>query len=263
MDRYSRLNALLDLVNSRGRLDVATASAELGVSAATIRRDLAHLSGERLATRTRGGVVANTVGYDLPLKFKTGQHADDKKSIAARAAELARPGEVVSLNGGTTTLETGRALAARQDFQIADPVEPALTVITNAVNIANELLVWPFLKVVVSGGVVRSRSYELFGPMAIRFLDDLSIDTAFVGVNGIDPVFGASAFDDSEAQMNGEMAHRADRVIVVADSSKVGVRALARICPITDVDILVTDSGLSADLRQQFIAAGVEVVVAD
>ena len=259
MDRYARLTRLLEILGEHGRVDVDDAVAELGASPATIRRDLAHLQQQQLATRTHGGAVATSVSYDLPLHFKSARRAREKARIARAAAAMASPGSIISLNGGTTTTEVGRAIAVRPDLS-DDSAEPQLTIVTNAVNIASELLVRPHLRVVLTGGVVRARSFELFGPLASKVIASLSVDIAFLGVNGFDAEFGASAFSDAEAHTNAELARCARKVVVVADSSKIGMKAFAQICPAAEVDLLITDTGLGAEARAAIEAEGVEVL---
>ncbi|MDR3360968.1 MAG: DeoR/GlpR family DNA-binding transcription regulator [Bifidobacteriaceae bacterium] len=255
------MSALLALLAQDGKVDVDQAVADLGVSAATIRRDLVYLDQQRLATRTRGGAVANSAAYDLPLRFKTGEAAEEKRRIAQAAASMAPQGGVVALNGGSTTLEVARALAARPDLaRTASSTGVALTVVTNAVNLAVELLPRPYLKVVVTGGVVRAHSYELVGPLAERSIESLSVDTLFLGVNGFDPVFGASAHSDAEVSTNSLLVEAAARVVVVADSTKLGRRAFAQICPPQAVAALVTDNALAPEMKGRLEALGLEVV---
>lgn len=256
---HERWNALLDLLSQRGDLEVERVAAELGVSSATIRRDFDHLARQQMLTRTRGGAVANAVSYDLPLRYKAARHAPEKQRIAGAAAGLVTPGSIVGLNGGTTTTEVARALASRADLH-ANGSDPALTVVTNALNIANELVVRRHVKIVLTGGVARPASYELIGPLATRLLDELALDDAIIGVNAIDPAHGATAHHEGEASINRLMATRARRVVVVADSSKLGRAAFARICPVTDIDVLVTDGAASDASTAPFSDAGVDVI---
>jgi DeoR family transcriptional regulator, aga operon transcriptional repressor len=260
VNRYERLNSLLELLADRGRLDVEDVAAELTVSTATIRRDFDHLAQQQLVTRTRGGAVAQSVAYDLPLRYKTQRHATEKQRIGRAAADLVEPGMTVGLNGGTTTTEVARALATHADLNSGN--EPTVTVVTNALNIANELTVRPHVKIVLTGGVARPQSYELIGPLATRILEDLSLDVAFLGVDGVDPETGATAFHEGEANINSLIARQARRVAVVADASKLGQRTFARICPISDVDVLITDTAASPEAVDGFRDAGIEVVQA-
>ncbi|HZR48070.1 MAG TPA: DeoR/GlpR family DNA-binding transcription regulator [Streptosporangiaceae bacterium] len=256
-DKYTRLTGLLELLTQRGKLDIDEVAVELGVSAATIRRDFDHLAQQQLLTRTRGGAVSNSVSYDLPLRYKTSKNVDEKQRIGAAAAALVRRGTILGLTGGTTSTEVARAITARGSLQIMDG-EPAVTIVTNAVNIANELTVRPQVKIVMTGGVARPQSYELIGPLAQQTLENLTLDMAILGVNGIDPAYGASADNEGEAGINAMMAARARQVVVVADSSKLGHRAFARICPISDVDVLITDTSAADAAVAEFEKAGVD-----
>jgi DeoR/GlpR family transcriptional regulator of sugar metabolism len=262
MQRPTRWTALLDMLAGDGRVEIDSASERLGVSPATVRRDLDELASQQLLVRTRGGAVPTSVSYDLPLRYKLTRRPDEKHSIASAAAGIVVPGSVVGLNGGTTTTEVARALALRADLRDdgGDGDGNPITVVTNALNIAHELAVRPHVKLVVTGGVVRSQSYELTGPLAMPALERLALDLTILGVDGISAADGATTNNETEAAVNELMAQRARTVVVVADSSKLGRRAFARICPIERVDILVTgatgDGRLIAELRD----AGVDVM---
>jgi DeoR family transcriptional regulator of aga operon len=257
VDRYERLSTLLDLLGQRGKVEVDDLSEELGVSAATIRRDLDHLAEQQLLTRTRGGAVANNVAYDLPLRYKTARHASEKERIGRGAAALVDRGSVVGLNGGTTTTEIARALALRPELNGGD--EPGLTVVTNALNIASELAVRPQVKIVVTGGVARPSSFELTGPLATRILGEITMDVVFLGVDAVDPVHGAYAHHEGEASINRLMTERARRIVVAADSSKLGRHAFAQICPASAIDLLITDAAADAELVSAFRSEGITV----
>lgn len=261
VDRYARWNALLELLTETGRVSVEDAAAALDVSQATIRRDFDQLAQQQMIIRTRGGAVANGVSYDLPLRYKTAKHSAEKQRIGTAAAALVSPGTVVGLNGGTTTTEVARALAVRPD--LAGSVDgPQLTVVTNALNIANELLVRSRMKIVVTGGVVRPQSFELLGPLGGNILREVTLDLVLLGVDALDVALGPTAHHEGEAAMNNLMVARAKRIVIIADSSKLGGHAFARICPIDRVDTLVTDSAAAAETVAAFRAAGVHVICA-
>jgi len=261
MNRYERLNAILELVAVRGRVDVESIAGELGVSTATIRRDLDHLAGQQFLTRTRGGAVAHSVAYDLPMRYKAARLATEKQRIGAAVAALVGPGMVVGLNGGTTATEVARAIATRDELREAQVNgRSTVTIVTNAVNIANELVVRPHVKVVVTGGVARPQSYELAGPLAVPLLEGVRLDIAVLGVDAVDPEQGASAHHEGEASVNQLMATRARQVVVAADSSKLGTHAFARIRRVEEIDLLVTDTGADAKDLRRFEEAGVQVL---
>lgn len=259
MNRHERLAGLLELVIERESVHVDDLVRELGVSAATVRRDLDQLADQQLITRTRGGATTAPGSSDLPLRYKTARHAEEKGRIATAAAAMVRPSQVVGLNGGTTTTEVAREIALRPELR-----EPAageeVVVVTNAVNIANELTVRPHLRVVVTGGVARALSYELTGPLATPILEQICLDLLFLGVDSIDVDNGAAARHEGEAAVNGMFVSRARRVVVVADSGKLGRTSFARICAIDAVDTLITDVGADAATVAAFEEAGVEVV---
>jgi DeoR family transcriptional regulator, aga operon transcriptional repressor len=259
MSRYQRWNALLELMSGNGQLSVAEAAKALNVSLATIRRDMDELAKQQLVTRTRGGAVAGNVSYDLPLRYKTARHAPEKQRIGRAAAALMAVGSTVALNGGTTTSEVAHALVARPDLQEG---EPAITVVTNAMNIASELAVRQQVKIVMTGGVTRGQSYELIGPLATLVLAELTLDWAILGVDALDQHAGATAHHEGEASINRLMATRAERVMIVTDSSKLGRRAFARICAPDEIDIVVTDSDASDAVLAGFTERGIRVIVA-
>jgi DeoR/GlpR family transcriptional regulator of sugar metabolism len=261
MKRYERLSAILELLAQHDGLEVDKAAETLGVSEATIRRDLDHLAEQQLLTRTHGGAVANSTSYDLPLRFKSGRQATEKHRIGQAAAALVAAGAVVGMNGGTTNTEVARALATRSDLARTDGAA-SVTLVTNALNIAYELTVRPYIKTVVTGGVARASSYELTGPLGTGILEQLALDIALIGVDAVDPQAGATAHHEGEAMINRLMASRARKVVIVADSTKLGKTAFARIWPAARVDALVTGTEADPAIVARFTAAGIEVVTA-
>ncbi len=249
MRQSARLDAILERLSDDGSVAVTSLAEDLGVSMATIRRDLELLESQRLLSRTHGGAVSHGVLYELPLRYRAGRHQAEKHRIAEAAAARLGDARVVGFTGGTTTTEVARRIAGK-----------TLTVVTNALNIASELAVRPNLKLVVTGGVARPESYELVGSMADATLDGLNIDVVFVGVDGASRA-GLTTHHEVEAHTNRRMIARARRVIVVCDASKIGRSALAVICPARDVDELITDSGAAEESLEELRAADIEVIV--
>ncbi|MFE5593211.1 DeoR/GlpR family DNA-binding transcription regulator [Streptomyces sp. NPDC056549] len=265
MSKHERWNTLLELLAASGKLEVEEAATALDVSAATIRRDLDELAEQQLLVRTRGGAVVHGVSYELPLRYKSTRHAPEKRRIAEAVADLVAPGEVVGLNGGTTTTEVARALAlrfasGRAEAPGAASAAPALTVVTNALNIAGELAVRPQIKIVTTGGVARPQTYELVGPLTVGVLNEVVLDVVVLGVDGVDAELGVMAHQEDEASISRLFAERASRVVVVTDSSKMGRRAFARICGLDRIDLLVTDTGITPETVAQLTEAGVKVL---
>ena len=260
-DRGQRWSSLLGLLAAHGRLSVSQVCAELGVSEATVRRDFRELAAQQLVTRTHGGVVATSVAYELPARYKSALADDDKERIARAAALLVAPGSVVGFNGGTTTSATARQLAARADLA-SSSARPAITVVSNALNIASEMVLRPFIRCVSLGGVARPESYEQSGPLAAMVLEQLWLDTLVLGVDSLSATHGASCDHDGEAGINSLMVRRADRVIVVTTGDKVGKRSFSRICESSAIDVLVTDASAPGPELEALAALGVQVVIA-
>jgi DeoR/GlpR family transcriptional regulator of sugar metabolism len=260
MTRYERLNAVLELLAEHGHVEIDETAERLGCSTATLRRDLDHLAEQQLLTRTRGGAVASAISYDLPLRYKTARKASEKQRIAVAAAAMVTPGMTVGLNGGTTTTEIARAIAGREEL-VAQGAAVPVTIVTNALNIASEMIMRPHLRTVATGGMALPNSYELVGPIGAQVLRTITLDLCFLGVGALDPEFGATAFDDREAHTNQLMAARAQTVVAVADSSKLGRRTLALICEVGQIAQLITDDAATPHLVARFTAAGVRVTL--
>lgn len=262
MTKQSRLGALLQILAERGTLEVESAASRLGVSSATIRRDLDTLAAQQLLTRTHGGAVATGSAFDLPLRHRREDTAAAaKRRIAKAAVGMIRRGAILGMNGGTTTTEVARAIIQHREFGTRDPW-PALTIVTNAINIATELTVHEQFKIVVSGGVARPNSYELTGPFASAVFDEVLLDVAFIGVEGLDPERGAAARHEDEAVVNRHLVERSKRVVVVATHDKFGRSAFARICRTEQIDALITDRMPADTVADALRARGVEIIVA-
>ncbi len=247
MKRAERLQSILERLSDDGSVAVSELTTTLDASAATIRRDLELLEEQKLLSRTHGGAVGNGTLYELPVRYRGGQHVSEKRRIAHAAASHVGDARTVALSGGTTTTEVARRLRDRE-----------LTVVTNAVNIASELVVAPTIRLVLTGGVARPQTYELIGPLADATLAAVNLDLLFLGVDGA-AANGMTTHDEIEAQTDRRMVERAGKVIVVCDSSKIGRAALAMICGAVEVDLLITDTGAPALEVAALRAAGIEV----
>ena len=151
MKREDRLSKILDIIAKEGAADVESVASNLKVSSATIRRDFDILAERSLVSRTHGGAIASSSSINLPLKYKAAKNDQIKQLIAIEAAKFVERYQVIGLNGGTTTTEVARALAIDPKFAPRNEQQPALTVVTNAVNIAAELTVRHQIKIMVTG----------------------------------------------------------------------------------------------------------------
>ena len=260
MEKSERLNAILDLLAEHGHVQVEDIVSGLQVSPATARRDLDALAAQRLLTRTRGGATMEAVAYDLPARYTRDDQAAQKQAIAQAASALVPRGAVIGLCGGTTSTAIAHELGMRRDL-MEPSSKPTLTVVTNAINIAAQLVVRPNIRVMVTGGVVNPRSYELVGPYTDTILQRVALDFAFVGVNGLDPEVGPTINDEAEAAVNALMSRRASETYVVADSSKIGSRSFATLSGFVFSN-LITDNGITAGAKAAFESSGTRVIVA-
>jgi DeoR family transcriptional regulator of aga operon len=252
MRRNQRLNQILSAVVAHGSLEVPELASQFGVSHATIRRDLDVLERQRLVSRTRGGATTHAAFNDLPLSYKTAQDLAEKRRIAYEARRHLAGARVIGMTGGTTVTEFARLLLEHE----------GITVVTNALNVALQLVDNPRLRVFAAGGEIRSSSQETVGHSTEAFLAEYNLDVAFVGVDGVDPAAGCTNYDPAGARANGVLRQRARRVIVLADATKIGRVALARVCAMSEVDLLITDGRAPDDQVTGIRASGCEVTLA-
>src|ERR1700691_3597192 len=199
MRRSHRLNQIVSAVVARGQIDVPTLASEFGVSYATIRRDLDALQNQRLVRRTHGGATIHAAFNDLPLSYKSARELPQKQRISRRALEFLQDARVIGTTGGTTVSQFARLLHDRD----------GLTVVTNALNVAPDLLGNPRLRVVIAGGEVRGSSQESVGHSAAAFLSGYAVDVAFLGVDGVDAMAGCTTYDPAGARVNAALVQHA------------------------------------------------------
>jgi DeoR family transcriptional regulator of aga operon len=239
-----------------GSVSVEGLSKELDVSLVTVRRDLDELERKGLLRRTHGGAVSIEPFFyepfrnDRSFQAQVEKFADEKRRIGRAAAAMIKAGEIIALTPGTTTTEVIRGL----------PLHKNITVVTSTVNVAMELSKRKDLEIFVTGGHLRGDWFSLVGPTAAQSLSHLLIHTLFIGADGVDPKWGLSCFISDEAQLNSAMAKHAQRKIAVVDHSKFGTVAGWRICPISDIDILITDSGATDEMIAPFEKAQIQVI---
>lgn len=252
-----RAKKILQVLLQHGTASVDELGGLVGASAPSVRRDLARLEKRNLVHRTHGGArLAGQMQYeafrfDESYQVRESRFAEEKRRIGMAAAELIREHDTVGFTAGTTPTQAARCIRHRQSIHI----------ITNAVNIAMELSNQPALHVTLTGGTMRwAGAFSLTGPTAIEMLSGVFMDRALIGACGVDPQRGVTTIESDEAAVFRAMVRQAKEVIVVADSSKIGMISPALICPVTDIDILVTDRGIAPDVLAAFRAQDIEVL---
>ncbi|MGC2160821.1 MAG: transcriptional repressor AgaR [Silvibacterium sp.] len=230
-----RRQKILSLLQTDGRVLVINLSKVFNVSQITIRKDLDSLHSRGLVQRSHGGALppSSSALFDPSLQEKQQLHTEEKRRIAIAAAKMVQEGSCVMLDSGTTTAAIAQVL---KKFS-------ALTVITNAINIAAELASTN-LEVILTGGTLRKNSFSLVGPVAEDILAEMHADLLFLGVDGFDPEIGLTTPNLLESRVNRSMISSATKVVAVCDSTKFYHRSLSRIVPISALHHVITDHGM-------------------
>lgn len=246
-----RHEAILALARKSGRVTVEALSDQLQVSRQTIRKDLNDLCDQGLLNRVHGGAVIGAGGVDnLEYEARRVLAREAKEAIGAAAAALIPEKASLFINIGTTTEEVARALQGRS----------GLLVITNNLNVVDILAGSPGIEVIVVGGRVRSADRASVGAFAVDFIRNFKVDFAVIGASAMDEDGSLLDFDINEVQVSQTIIHSSRRVILVADSQKLGRPAPVRIGHIGDVNVFVTDRLDSPELAAKCEAEGVRVI---
>jgi DeoR family transcriptional regulator of aga operon len=239
-----------------GTASIEDILAEIGSSAPSIRRDLVQLESRGLIRRTHGGatlvepLLYEPFRYDRSFQAREQRFASEKRRIGLAAAELILPNETIGLTAGTTATHIGRSLRHRENIKV----------VTNAINIGMELCNQPGIRTFLTGGAVPwAWSFSLTGNAALNFLNDVYLDRVFLSVIGLDIDRGATTLESDEALVFRKMLKQSKQVIVVADSSKLGKVSPAFICPLSDIHMLITDTGASDEAIEPYQKLGIEV----
>jgi DeoR family fructose operon transcriptional repressor len=236
-----------------GRVEVAALAEALDVTPETVRRDLTVLERRGLLRRLHGGAIpVDRLELEPTLATRTGRLADEKRRIASAAlAHVPAEGSVI-LDAGSTTLAVAELL----------PRDGDLTVLTNSVAAAALLAANPAVTLYLIGGRIRGVTGAAVGEWALNALRDICVDVAFLGTNGFSSARGLTTPDQSEALVKRAMVGAARRRVVLSDSTKSGDDHLHRFADLADIDLLITDTGLDADVAAEIATLGPEVVLA-
>ena len=251
--KYS--NEILEKLLRAGEVNVNELAEQFGVSPSTIRRSLSTLEQQGLLRRNHGGAVTVEPMLYEPFRhvssFQEQEQArvNEKRRIGLAAAELISDGDVVAFSAGTTTTQVARSIRHRK----------GITVVTNAVNIAMELSHRDDLKIIVTGGSLSGDWFALVGPGAIASAGEIFVDKMFIGVDGINAEHGLTTNYPDQAAIHRAMLRQARQKIVVADNQKIGVTGTALICPLAEIDVLITNKGTTGKAIPSFSEQGIKV----
>ncbi|HXA01426.1 MAG TPA: transcriptional repressor AgaR [Cytophagaceae bacterium] len=254
MTTAERRSIILRKLEENDQVNVVDLSKIFHVSEVTIRNDLGSLEEKNLLVRARGGAIkASVINRDVKLSEKNKKNLKEKKAIAKLAATLIKDGDTVLIDSGSTTEEIAKELVDIKE----------LTIVTNALNIVSQFTDNPDITVIVPGGILRHSSFSLAGNTSEQNLNEYYCDKVLLGVDAIDVRHGIFTPHIEEANLNRAMIRISQEVIVVTDSSKFNKRSLTKIADITAVHTIVTDSGLTADLRKILEDQGIRVIIAE
>lgn len=253
-----RYQKILDLMKDDGSVRVADLKKTMGVSPETVRRDLENMEEMGLIRRTRGGAFLNREGCGsaklptayVPFEAREAEHPGSKGEVAGVALKFVEDGQSIALDSGTTSYELARLF--RGKFQ-------SLTVVTNSIAIINELSDAEGITLIGTGGVYRPEERAFVSDMAGMIFSKLSINTFFLTTCGISVDKGITYQRMDEIFVQEKMMEASDRTIVIADSSKLGVNSLVKMCDIDKVSMVITDSAASREQTEPFEQAGIRV----
>ena len=254
---HERREQIARLVDEGQRVSVADLTLRFGVTDASLRRDLILLEGAGRIRRVHGGAVslaAKMAGGAYVNKLRV--HRDKKARIAAAAARLVSPGEIVLFDSGTTVAQ----VAAQMPSSLRAP--SAITVVTYSLPVVDEIGGWDAPHLVVVGGLYLPEYRAFVGPGTIEGLKAITADTIFVGCDGLSVESGLTTPHVLVAEVGGVAVSRARRIIAVADASKLGRQGFTTIVPLASVDTLITDAAADPERVAEIRDTGVEVVLA-
>ena len=250
-ERHSRI---LSLLQQNGSISVTQLSELFKVSEVTIRKDLSYLEQQKKLYRTQGSaILISPYISDRHVNEKEKKNVAEKRAIGAAAAALVSQDDSIIIASGTTM-----AFLARE-------IKPQgrLTVITASVPVTQILSQDPDVDVIQLGGITRSSSVSVVGPFAEQMLRSFNCSKLFIGVDGIDPDFGLTTTNMLEASLNRAMIDAAQKVVVLADSSKFGRRGFSKICDLESVDRIITDNRVQPLYLDRLRERGIEVTVVE
>lgn len=247
-----RLSEILQIARAEGRVTVEDLAARFGVTAQTIRRDLAELDADGQIERVHGGAVLRSGTVNIAYRQRRALQATEKRAIARAAAAAVPDGASVFLAIGTTVEAVAEELTRR----------PGLMAVTNNLNVANTLQAGAEAQVIVTGGRVRRSDGGLTGTLAAAAARQFRVDVAIIGCSALDPSGDLMDYDLDEVGVSRALIEQARRTWVVADHSKLSRTAPARIASLSEVDLLITDRPLPPALAERCADWGTAVQVA-
>lgn len=241
---------IAEIIKQGKSVKVSQLAKMFSVSESTIRRDLNELGNWGIIVRTHGGAVGTNINkFEASFLQKQDEHSKEKELIGRLAASIINNGDTIILDSGTTTQYIARFMCAKN-----------VTVITNSIPLSYDLSNRDDIKVITTGGVIRPNTKATVGPIAERTIKEFRVDKAFIGANGISLTSGITTPKLSEANVKRVMMSVANKVYIVADDSKFGKVFFSVICPVKDVDYIITNKKFHKNQIKSYEKMGVEII---
>lgn len=246
-DRYK---IIMNILEQKGSVKVSNLVQQFQVSIETVRRDLEYLEKEGLLKRVYGGAVIDSPkSSQVAMTVRKQKYEKEKNEIAETALQYIQEGQSIAINASTTGLKLAQVL--KHKFS-------ELTVLTNSILIANELLETDYT-VILAGGIYQKKESSFNGKISEDMIREFYVDTAFVSVSGVSLTYGITDYDPDELRIQKAMLQIAQQTIILVDSSKIDTRSLLKLAEIEDVNMIITDSNIKNTVLQRYLNNGVEV----
>lgn len=241
MLQRERQDEIMKQLHEFKTVKISELSKELNVTRETIRKDLYEMEEKGLVRKVHGGAILNKANLETSYMNRKSTNEAEKRSIAKRASAFVENGDTIYIDYGTTALLFTREILSKKE----------LTIITNSLPIANEVIDYSDFEVIIIGGHVRKNEKSLFGPIAYRGISRLFVDKGFFGIGGIDIHAGYTNVHMGESEVSRLMMKNSQKNVVMADYSKFNTVAMNQVASIEEVDVLITDENADSELVQQ------------
>ena len=249
----SRRSKIIEILNKKNVISISEISKMFNVSEVSVRNDLALFEKKGLLIRTRGGAISKQMSdFDLNLSQRLKQNYRQKQEIGKRASKCIGDGNTVIMDSGSTVIEVAKNLGNKKDIKL----------ITNSLPIAEIVADNQQIEVIITGGILRPEMRSLIGNITEKTILNYRCDVAILGADGIDSEMGLYTNLENEASLVQSMIKISKKIIIVTDSSKFNNNRFAKIADISDVDIIITDDGISAIDMQKINSQGVKLIIA-
>ncbi len=243
---------ILSMLRKNGFVRVTELAKELDVTPVTIRKDLKNLESKKLLYRTHGSASpVNPYTSDIDIQEKEKLKTDEKRKIALAACKLLEDNDTIILAAGSTVHAFAQELKTTS----------ALTVVSSSLKTSMTLNSKENIEVIQFGGVIRKSSSSAVGDFAQKMLNDITCSKLFIGVDGVDVEYGVTNSNIEEANLNKKMMEAAHRIVVLTDSTKFGRRGFGRICNLDQIDVIITDAGISDKIAAEIEELGIELII--